>query len=157
MKVLGLLKKFFNITFALYTCMAFAIMVFYRSFDVYGGISWVWSDIEMMFGNILLFAAYSGFIIALTDAFSKLPAALRYVIKLVLVYVGYYVWMKKSVPGVTSSQILIMTTLYVVVFAVIALAGTLLALAEKKLTVKEQDYKEVFGDDKKEDKKDGSK
>ncbi len=146
MKVLNQIKKLLNITFAIYTCMAFAIMVFYRTSDVYGGIGWAWSDIERMFGSILILSAYSGLVITLTDIIPKLNQAARHVIKLVLVYAGYFVWIKKSVPGVTASQILIMTTLYVIVFAIIALAGALLGYFEKEMTVKESEYKNVYVD-----------
>ncbi|MBE6704785.1 MAG: hypothetical protein E7583_05940 [Ruminococcaceae bacterium] len=149
MKLIEQLKKLFNITFAIYTCFAFAIMIFYKTSGKTGGVMWAWSDIEMMFGYILIFAAYSGLVITLTDIIPKLNQAARHVIKLALVYAGYFVWMKKSVPGVTSSQILIMTTLYVVVFAVVSVAAALLTFAEKKMTVKEPEYKSVFDNAKK--------
>ncbi len=146
MKVINQLKKLFSITFALYTCFAFAIMIFYKTSGSSGGVMWAWSDIEMMFGNILLFSAYTGVIVTLADIFSKIPTAIRYLIKLILVYAGYYFWMKLSVPNVTSSQILIMSTIYVLVFAVVAIAAASLNFVEKKLTVKEPEYKSVYGD-----------
>lgn len=143
MKIINLVRKFLNITFALFTCLAFAMIIFYRTSGVFGGLMWAWTDIEKMFVDILIFALVSGAVVTATDLIPVIPSAVKYVIKFVLVYGAFWFWMLDG-EAVNGSQKLIMSTVYVVAYAVIAVLGAVLKFIEKKLSANCADYKNVY-------------
>lgn len=146
MKIINQIKKLLNITFALYTCLAFAVMAFNRmaTGEYYGGISWYWSDIEKMFGEILIFALLTGVIITVTDIIPKIPSAVKYLIKFVLVYGAYWLWLFDG--NSNASHILLMSTVYVIVFALIAVLGAVFAFIGRKLSAKNGEYKKQYSE-----------
>ena len=143
MKIINLVRKFLNITFALFTCLAFAMIIFYRTSGVFGGLMWAWTDIEKMFVDILIFALVSGAVVTATDLIPVIPSAVKYVIKFVFVYGAFWFWMLDG-EAVNGSQKLIMSTVYVVAYAVIAVLGAVLKFIEKKLSANGADYKNVY-------------
>ena len=143
MKIINLVRKFLNITFALFTCLAFAMIIFYRTSGVFGGLMWAWTDIEKMFVDILIFALVSGAVVTATDLIPVIPSAVKYVINFVLVYGAFWFWMLDG-EAVNGSQKLIMSTVYVVAYAVIAVHGAVLKFIEKKLSANGADYKNVY-------------
>lgn len=150
MRVLNQIRKFLNIAFALFTCLTFAMIVFYRTSGVFGGLMWAWTDIEKLFGDILIFALIAGAVVTMVDLIPKVPSVIKYVIKFGLVYAAFWFWMLDG-DGVNGSQKLIMSTVYVVAYAVIAVLGAILKFVEKKLAVGETDYKSVYTEGKADD------
>ena len=145
MKVLGQFKKFFGVSSVLYTCLSFAIMWLYgRGGNAADMTMWAWRDIARMFGDILVFATIAGAVISLVDLIPKLPAVVKSLIKLVLIYADFYFWMLRG--NGNASHIMIMSTIYVAVFFAITGIGALLGLIGKKK--KNDEYDSVYGEDK---------
>ena len=144
-KVINLVKKFLNITFALFTCLAFSLIIMYRTSGVYGGMMWAWTDIEKMFGDILVFSLLAAVIVTLTDIVPKVPSIVKYIVKFGLVYAAFWFWMLDG-ETVSGSQRLIMSTVYVCVYAVIAVLGAILRFAEKKLAASGNEYQSVYSE-----------
>lgn len=143
MKFINFFKKLFGITFALYTCLAFTMIFLYKASGLQGGLMWAWTDIAKMFGDILVFAVWMAIIVSFTDIIPKIPGVLRHIIKLVLGYIAFYFWMLDGV-NVKAGNILMMSTIYVVVFAVISAGGAILATIEKKLAVPSKEYNSIY-------------
>ncbi len=152
MKALNLVKKFLNITFAVFACLVFFLIFWNNLSSSYGGIMWAWSDIALLFGETMIFSAVAGFAVTAVDAFGKVPSPIRYIIKLVIIYIGLYFWRFDGVKlnGGTDilggSTKLIMSTLYVVVFALIALIGAVGSYGLKRLAKKDGEYENVYSE-----------
>ena len=143
MKVLGQFKKFFGVSSVLYTCLSFAIILLYKKGNP---VKWEWyqMDVGNLFFDILVFAAIAGAVITLVDLIPKLPAVVKSLIKLVLIYADFYFWMLRG--NGNASHIMIMSTIYVAVFFAITGIGALLGLIGKKK--KNDEYDSVYGEDK---------
>jgi hypothetical protein len=121
--VLGQFRKFFGVSFALYACISLVIMRYLRQSTKW----WIWSDIEKVFTDIMVFALIAGAVIVLIDIIPKLSSVVKCLIKAVLIYGDFYLWMLKGTKD--AGQILLMSTVYLIVFFVIVGISALLKLA----------------------------
>ncbi len=141
-KVIGTVKNAFFYTTAIFTAVICIFMLVFLSQGM--------GEKRLMDVGVLecslIFAAISGVCIAVVGMFEKLPAIFRYIIDFILSYAAFFLWFRMlaaNASNILPSHFFMLSTVYVVVFAVIACFAALLKKlsGEKK---KSAEYEGVF-------------
>ena len=142
-KIIGAIKNAFFNTTAIFTAV---ICVFMLVFLSQGMEEKRLLDVRVLECS-LVFAAISGVCIAVVGIFQKLPAIFRYIIDFVLSYAAFFLWFKMlsaSAANILPSHFFMLSTAYVVIFAVVACFAALMnKLSSGK---KPAEYDGIFAD-----------
>ena len=151
-KVIDILKNAFFYTTAIFTAVTSVFMLVFMMQEME---NMHWIDIGVL-NCTLVFAAISGVCIAAVGAFKKLPAIFRYIIDFVLSYAALFLWFKmlaSTASNVLPSHFFVISTVYAVIFALVALFAALfgrLSAENKNGETENKEYEGVFSDVKKE-------
>ena len=144
-KIIPHVTKFFNITFALYTCVSAGMMLLNIAF-VTGGAP-EWKGVALLFAQILLFSAICSLAITVFDAIKKLNRALGHLLKFICSYAAFYICFFVLVKGTSEPiNIVVLSTAFIIVYAVVTLICALAGMALRKSNAKE--YENVYSDNK---------
>lgn len=119
MKIFYHIGKFFNIFFALYTCVSFGMMLCNRALAIQQAPTW--GGVALLFGQIALFSAISSLAFVLLDIPEKLNRALTHILKFIVSYGAFYVSFFALVKSSAEPiNIVVISTVFVVIYAVVA-------------------------------------
>ncbi len=140
------IRKFFNITFALYTCVSFGMMLLNLAFV--NGEAPRWGGVALLFSQILLFSAICALAVTLVDIPAKLNRALGHLIKFVFCYGAFYLCFFALVSGTAEPiNLVVLSTIFVILYAFVIVAASLVrAIFGKKKS--DEDYESVYTDNK---------
>ncbi len=132
MKIIHHIKKFFNIAFALYTCVSFGMMLFNRALSIEEAPTW--GGVALLFGQIGLFSAICAIAVTLIDIPKGVNKALGHLLKFIFSYGAFYLCFFVLVKSVAEPiNIVVTSTVFVVLYAVVAvLAGLFAKLGKTK-------------------------
>ena len=143
-KIIPHVKKFFGITFALYTCVSFGMMLLNIAFV--SAAAPEWSGVALLFSQILLFASLCGLFVTVFDAIKKLNRVLGHLLKFVFCYGAFYLCFFALVKGASEPiNIVVLSTAFVLIYAVVAaISAGIRALSVKG--EKSDEYVNVYSD-----------
>lgn len=142
MKIFYHIGKFFNIFFALYTCVSFGMMLCNRALDIRQAPTW--GGVALLFGQIALFSAISALAFTLLDIPAKLSRALAHILKFIVSYGAFYISFFALVKSSAEPiNIVVISTVFVVVYAfVTSLAALVSKLSAPKALADE--YQSIY-------------
>ncbi len=146
-KIIPHVTKFFNITFALYTCVSFGMMLLNIAFVT--GEAPKWNGVALLFAHMLLFSAICGLAITLTSIPKKLSGALAHVIRFVCCYGAFYLCFFALVKNTAEPiNVVVLSTAFVIIYAVVAVACAVFRALLCKKAAAADEYENVYSDNK---------
>ena len=143
-KILSVIKKFFTVTFALYTCTSYGMMLL--NVATVNGEAPQWSGVALLFSHILLFSALTGLSQAVICAFDKLNGVISHLLRFIISYGAFYLCffaLGKSVPQ--PINVVVMSTIFTVIYAVVAGAFALASALSRRTVKDSEEYESVYG------------
>ncbi len=118
-RITELLKKFFNLTFTIYTCISFFFLLVAGALTI-NETPDTWSAIALQFSHFLLFSALTALFHTLVPALPKLHCAVANIISAVLTYGAFYLCFFALVKGDNQPvNLIVMSVLFFVAYALV--------------------------------------
>ncbi len=142
-KILSVIKKFFTVTFALYTCTSYGMMLL--NVATVNGEAPQWSGVALLFSHILLFSAITGLSQAVITAFDKLNGVISHLLRFIIAYGAFYLAffaLGKSTPQ--PINVVVMSAIFTVIYAaVVGIFALVRAIAHRKENADEE-YESIY-------------
>ena len=151
MKVLNQIKKFFNITFSIFTCVTLA-MVTYNLLTVNVDHLVLATKIKVgaLCWQIMFFSAVTALSVVIIDLFKKLNSVLARILKFAFSYGAFALWFfVMSVPAaegtVTNNVVIFASMIFVVAYTLTIVVKSFFTWVILKMFGKKDDsYKSIF-------------
>ncbi|MBR3994289.1 MAG: hypothetical protein IKI97_03315 [Clostridia bacterium] len=151
MKVLNQIKKFFNITFAIFTCVTLA-MVTYNLLTVNVDHLVMATKIKVgsLYWQTMFFAAVTSLSVVIIDLFKRINGVIARILKFAFSYGAFAVWFfVMSIPAtegiVTNNVIIFASMIFVVAYTLTIVVKSFFVWLLLKLFGKEDDsYRSIF-------------
>lgn len=139
------IKKFFGITFAMYTCISYALMLL--NILTLNAEAPQWSGVALLFSHVLLFSALTALVFVLVGLLKKLNSALGHVIKFLLTYGAFYLCFFALQRGEAQPiNVVTMSAVFTVIYAItVGISGAVGAIAARKAN-RESEYVSVYSE-----------
>ncbi len=150
-KTFNLIGKFFNITFALFSCVSLGMMALNRLVGIEEAPTW--GGVMLLFLQILLFSALCALSSVITAIPKKLNSALAHIIRFVICYIAFYICFIAMVKDTSKlMNVVVLSTAFVIIYAVVtalcAFVNYLLSRGDGNTNEYTSVYDEVNGDGK---------
>lgn len=151
MKVLRMLKKFFFITFAIFTFVTLGMVTFnYLTTDVNHIALSNQMKVVALYWQAMFFATVTALAVVVVDVFGKLNAIIARLLKFAFSYAAFALWFFVFSVGakegfVTPSVIIVGSVVFVVIYSVIVAAKALIKrILLHMFGKRDDDYENVF-------------
>lgn len=150
-RIFSLIEKFFNITFALFSCVSLGLMALNRVAGIEEAPTW--GGVMLLFLQILMFSSLCALASVITAIPKKLNSALGHIIRFVICYIAFYICFIVMVRDTSRlMNVVVLSTVFVIIYAVVAalceLVKYLLSRGDKSTNEYTSVYDEVTSDDK---------
>ena len=155
MKALQLIKRFFTLTFTIFTVVTLCMVTYNLiTSDVNHLVLATKTKVAVLYWQIMFFAAVTALSSVVTDIFKKLNPVIARIIKFIFSYAAFGVWFfVLSVPAkegyVKPSVILIASMLFLVIYAIVTSVTALAKwLITRKSAKSDETYENVYDNSK---------
>ena len=142
-KTFNLIGKFFNITFALFSCVSIGMMTLNRIVQIEE--TPTWGGVMLLFLQILLFSVLCALANVITAIPKKLNSALSHIIRFIISYAAFYLCFIVMVKGTSRlMNVVVMSTIFVIIYALVMGISVFVSWITSISDKKQEEYTSVY-------------